>query len=180
MVALSLMQGVLFMVFPMRTMEPAGPVRLVLEVLVAALAFDVLFYTAHRTLHTRAFFRFHELHHRFRLIGAWARNTDNAVQVFVIGLFTLPVNFLPMHMEAKASLLFLSTVWNLLQHLGYEVFPRAMWVRRVFITPTHHSMHHTEIDCHFGYFFAFWDDLFGTTHPAYEERFLRVRTVAVA
>jgi sterol desaturase/sphingolipid hydroxylase (fatty acid hydroxylase superfamily) len=160
-------------------MEPAGPARLLVEVLVAALWFDGLFYAAHRTLHASTLFRFHELHHRFRVVGAWARNADNAVQVFAIGLFTLPIKFLPLQAEANAVLLLLSTLWNLLQHVGYEIFPRAVWVRRVLVTPTHHSMHHTELDCNFGYFFAFWDDLFRTTHPAYEVRFLRPRTVAL-
>ena len=99
--------------------------------------------------------------------------------VFVIGLFTLPINFLPIHMEAKGALLLLSTTWNLIQHLGYEVFPRAAWVRRIFVTATHHSLHHTEVDCNFGYFFAFWDDVFGTTHPTYDQRFLGARSAAL-
>lgn len=35
----------------------------------------------------------------------------------------------------------------------------------------YYLMHHIECDCNFGYFFSFWDDLLGTTHPVYRDRF---------
>ena len=77
-----------------------------------------------------------------------------------------------MHPQAQATLFLLNTSWNLMQHLGFEIFPRRRWIARIFVTPTHHSMHHTERDCNYAHFFAFLDTLFGSMHPEYFHRFL--------
>lgn len=171
--AFALVQAAIVTLFPPQEMGPLSPHGFVIELLLGMLVFDVLFYFAHRVIHHRFLWRIHELHHRYRVVRYWARNADSASQVVFIALFAVPVNFLPLHMEVKLTMFVLSTAWNLLQHVGYEIFPRWRWISRVFVTPTHHSMHHTEVDCHYGYYFTFCDDLFGTTHPEYRERFLR-------
>jgi sterol desaturase/sphingolipid hydroxylase (fatty acid hydroxylase superfamily) len=171
--ALAVVQTLILTLLPQPVPGPAKPLFIVLEIVAGLVVFDLGFYLSHRLLHHRRFWRFHQVHHRYRLVNLWVRNADQVAQVLVVAVFAAPVNLVLVHIEAKIAFFVLSTVWNLLQHTGYEVFPRWRWLSRVFVTPTHHSMHHTEVDCNFAYFFTLWDDVFGTLHPANRARFLQ-------
>lgn len=171
-VALTAVQTVILSLLPESTPGAARPLTIVLEVLAGMIVFDLAFYVSHRLLHTRWLWPLHEVHHRYRLVSFWVRNTEHVGQVFVVALFAAPVSLILAHPEATFVYFLLSTSWNVIQHSGVEVFPRWPWVARVFVTSTHHSMHHTEVDCNFGYFFPFWDYVFGTLHPDYRAKFL--------
>lgn len=180
-VALTAVQTIILSLLP--AAPEGGPVRplaIVLEVLAGMVVFDLAFYVSHRLLHTRWLWPLHEVHHRYRLVSFWVRNTEHVGQVFVVALFAAPVSLILADPEATIVYFLLSTSWNVIQHSGVEVFPRWPWVARVFVTSTHHSMHHTEVDCNFGYFFNFWDQVFGTLHPDYRAKFLRESEAAAA
>jgi sterol desaturase/sphingolipid hydroxylase (fatty acid hydroxylase superfamily) len=179
-VALTVVQTVIFSLTPPSTPGPVQPGSIVLQVLAAMIVFDFAFYLAHRLLHHPRLWALHDKHHQYRIVDLWVRNADHVGQVFVVALFAAPVGLFLTDDLAKGIYFLLSTTWNVLQHCGYEVFPRWRWLSRVVITPTHHSMHHTERDCNFGYFFPFWDDVLGTTHPAYRARFLGEATASTA
>ena len=174
-VGLTIVQTVIFSLVPSTASGPTTIGAVALQVLLAMLVFDFAFYASHRLLHRPWLWALHDKHHTYRIVNLWVRNSEHVGQVFVVALFASPVSLILTDDVAKVVYFLFSTTWNVLQHCGHEVFPRWRWLSRVVVTPTHHSMHHTERDCNFGYFFPFWDDLLGTTHPAYRERFMRGR-----
>jgi sterol desaturase/sphingolipid hydroxylase (fatty acid hydroxylase superfamily) len=176
--ALSVMNAIMIVAFPAKDLGPLSAARYAAELIAALVAFDFLFYLAHRALHHRWLWKAHELHHRYRFVSVWVRNADSISQVLVIGIAALPMQLIPMHLETKITFVLLSTACNVLQHLGYEVFPRWRWIGNVFVTPTHHSLHHTEVDCNYGYFFVVWDRVFRSFHPRTMPKFLGERSDA--
>jgi sterol desaturase/sphingolipid hydroxylase (fatty acid hydroxylase superfamily) len=66
--------------------------------------------------------------------------------------------------------------FNVLGHCGYELFP-TWFVRsplgRILNTATHHAQHHETNRANFSLYFNFWDQLLGTNHERYSERFAR-------
>jgi Delta7-sterol 5-desaturase len=57
------------------------------------------------------------------------------------------------------------TVMGVTNHMGWEMFPRAVVAGRAggwLITASHHQRHHQHYGCNYGLYFRFWDRLCGT------------------
>ena len=57
------------------------------------------------------------------------------------------------------------TIMGVTNHMGWEIFPRAIVSGRLgdwLITASHHQRHHEKYLCNFGLYFRFWDRLCGT------------------
>ncbi|HWU02874.1 MAG TPA: sterol desaturase family protein [Novosphingobium sp.] len=131
------------------------------------LAHDTWFYWTHRWMHDRRVFGiFHAVHHASRPPTAWAamsfHPTEALTQAFVIPVLVFVI---PIHVSALAVVLSVMTVMGVTNHMGWEVFPRALVHSRVggwLITATHHQRHHEMYRCNYGLYFRFWDRLCGT------------------
>lgn len=138
-----------------------------LSILLYLLAHDAWFYWTHRLMHARPLFRIaHAVHHDSRPPTAWAAMSFHPWEALT-GAIVIPalVLIIPVHVWALAVILSIMTVMGISNHMGWEMFPRAMVKGRIghwLITASHHQRHHALYGCNFGLYFRFWDRLCGT------------------
>lgn len=138
-----------------------------LSVLAYLLAHDTWFYWTHRLMHRPRWFRIaHAVHHDSRPPTAWAAMSFHPVEALT-GAMVIPalVFLVPIHIAMLGCVLAIMTVMGVTNHMGWEMFPRALvhskfgdWV----ITASHHQRHHERYRCNYGLYFRFWDRLCGT------------------
>jgi Delta7-sterol 5-desaturase len=137
------------------------------SVLVYLIAHDAWFYWTHRLMHRPALFRIaHAVHHASRPPTAWAAMSFHPWEA-VTGAIVIPllVLVIPIHFLALLSVLAVMTVMGVTNHMGWELFPRALVHGRAgawLITASHHQRHHQQYGCNYGLYFRFWDRLCGT------------------
>lgn len=128
---------------------------------------DTWFYWTHRWMHRPRVFRAaHAVHHASRPPTAWAAMSFHPWEA-LSGAFVIPalVFFIPVHVGVLSLVLTIMTVMGVTNHMGWEIFPRALvrspiggWI----ITASHHQRHHEEYRCNYGLYFRVWDRLCGT------------------
>ena len=72
---------------------------------------------------------------------------------------------IPIHVAVLGLVLTIMTVMGVGNHMGWEMFPRALVhgpVGRWLITATHHEQHHAAYRGNYGLYFRFWDKICGT------------------
>lgn len=137
------------------------------SIAVALLLHDSWFYWTHRLMHRPWWFRVaHAVHHDSRPPTAWTAMSFHPWEA-VTGALVVPllVFLIPMHISAVATLLTIMTVMGISNHMGWEMFPRALVhgpLGRWLITATHHQKHHDSYRGNYGLYFRFWDRLCGT------------------
>ncbi len=137
------------------------------SVLACLAAHDTWFYWTHRLLHVPRVFRAaHAVHHESRPPTAWAAMSFHPWEALT-GAVVIPalVFLIPIHVGALAVVLAIMTVMGISNHMGWEMFPRALvrgpvgdWL----ITASHHQRHHDRYRCNYGLYFRWWDRLCGT------------------
>jgi sterol desaturase/sphingolipid hydroxylase (fatty acid hydroxylase superfamily) len=137
------------------------------SVFVYLLLHDSWFYWTHRWMHRPALFRrVHAVHHQSRPPTAWAAMSFHPWES-VTGAIVIPalVFLVPIHVSALLTVLSIMTFFGVTNHMGWEIFPRAIvagpagkWL----ITASHHDRHHGDYMCNFGLYFRHWDRLCGT------------------
>ncbi|HEY6814987.1 MAG TPA: sterol desaturase family protein [Croceibacterium sp.] len=138
-----------------------------LSLLLYLLAHDTWFYWTHRLLHRPAWFRAaHAVHHASRPPTAWAAMSFHPLEA-VSGAIVIPllVFAVPVHAAVLGLVLAIMTIMGVTNHMGWELFPRALvrsWFGQWLITASHHQRHHDEYRCNYGLYFRFWDRLCGT------------------
>ena len=130
-------------------------------------AHDTWFYWTHRLLHRPRWFRAaHAVHHASRPPTAWAAMSFHPIEA-VTGAVVIPalVFVIPIHVAMLGLVLLVMTVMGVTNHMGWEMFPRALvhskWGNWL-ITASHHQRHHEQYLCNFGLYFRLWDHLCGT------------------
>lgn len=128
---------------------------------------DTWFYWAHRWMHRPAVFRrIHAVHHASRPPTAWTAMSFHPVEAAIVGLFIPALVFvLPIQAGVLATVLVIMTVMGVTNHMGWELFPRALVHSRIgtlLITASHHHRHHEQYRCNYGLYFRVWDHLCGT------------------
>ena len=130
-------------------------------------AHDTWFYWTHRLLHRPAWFRAaHAVHHASRAPTAWTAMSFHPLEA-IAGAVVIPalVFLVPIHVAVLGLVLAIMTVMGVTNHMGWEMFPRALVHSRLgqwLITARHHQRHHHNYGCNFGLYFRFWDKLCGT------------------
>jgi lathosterol oxidase len=138
---------------------------------VSVLAFlalhDTWFYWTHRWMHQPRLFRIaHAVHHESRPPTAWAAMSFHPWEA-ITGAVVIPalVFLIPIHVAALGVVLSIMTIMGVGNHMGWEMFPRALvhgaagkWL----ITATHHQKHHEAYRGNYGLYFRVWDRLCGT------------------
>jgi sterol desaturase/sphingolipid hydroxylase (fatty acid hydroxylase superfamily) len=137
------------------------------SVLVYLVAHDAWFYWTHRWMHRPTLFRVaHAVHHASRPPTAWAAMSFHPWEA-ITGAVVIPVLVLtiPIHVAALGVVLTVMTVMGVTNHMGWEMFPRALVTGKAgnwLITASHHQRHHQHYGCNYGLYFRFWDRLCGT------------------
>lgn len=137
---------------------------------------DTYFYFMHRMFHHPLLLKWlHQGHHRSGDPTPWTSFAFDLPEAVIQALFFVSVIFvIPLHFITLLAVLMTMTVWSVLNHLGFELFPSSFprhWLGRWLIGSTHHSIHHRKYTVHYGLYFTFWDKLLGTHDPNYESEF---------
>tara|TARA_R110000782_G_scaffold117364_4_gene207721 strand:- start:32667 stop:33407 length:741 start_codon:yes stop_codon:yes gene_type:complete len=138
-----------------------------LSILLYLAAHDTWFYWTHRLMHRPWWFRIaHAVHHDSRPPTAWAAMSFHPWEALT-GAIVIPalVFFIPIHVAALGCVLAVMTVMGIGNHMGWEMFPRAIVhgpAGRWLITATHHQKHHQAYRGNYGLYFRFWDKICGT------------------
>ncbi|WP_066559108.1 sterol desaturase family protein [Croceicoccus bisphenolivorans] len=137
------------------------------SLLVYLFAHDTWFYWTHRWMHAPRPFRIaHAVHHASRPPTAWAAMAFHPIEA-VTGAVVIPalLFIVPIHVVMLGLVLTIMTVMGVTNHMGWEIFPRALVHSRLgggLITASHHQLHHEKYRCNYGLYFRFWDRLCGT------------------
>ncbi|RXZ65060.1 sterol desaturase family protein [Pelagerythrobacter rhizovicinus] len=138
-----------------------------LSLILYLLAHDTWFYWTHRWMHRPRPFRMaHAVHHASRPPTAWAAMSFHPIEA-VTGAVVIPalVFVIPVHVAVLALVLAVMTVMGVINHVGWEILPRALLRSRLgkwLITASHHQRHHEQYTCNYGLYFRVWDRLCGT------------------
>ena len=138
-----------------------------LSLLIYLFAHDTWFYWTHRIMHAPRPFRIaHAVHHASRPPTAWAAMAFHPVEALT-GAVVVPVLvfLVPIHVGMLLVVLTIMTVMGVTNHMGWEMFPRALVRSKMgggLITASHHQLHHERYLCNYGLYFRFWDKLCGT------------------
>jgi sterol desaturase/sphingolipid hydroxylase (fatty acid hydroxylase superfamily) len=126
------------------------------------LAHDTYFYWVHRLMHHPRLYRtMHKVHHDSVKPTSWAALsfhwTEAMLEAMIIPLFAF---LIPIHLGILGLALLFMTVNGVLNHAGYEIYPKK-WIDgflgRHLITATHHDLHHKIFNYNFGLYFRWWD-----------------------
>lgn len=153
-----------------------GIFYLVFSFLVLIVIHDAYFYWMHRLMHHPRLFKiFHLAHHRSNNPTPWASLAFHPLEALVeIAIIPLIVMVMPLHPVVLFAFATWSLTWNIVGHLGFELFP-AGWVDHPILkwlnTSTHHNLHHHYSKGNYSLYFNWWDRWLGTNHPDYEARF---------
>ena len=150
-----------------------------LSIPAALLVHDFYFYWAHRFMHLPGVFeRVHKVHHLSTNPSPLAAFAFHPLEAVVEALgFIVILIVVPMH---PIAFLIVSTVMitiNVVGHLGYEIYPRALPSvpgGKLVNTATSHNQHHRTFTYNYGLYTLIWDRLFGTLHPRYETTYARI------
>jgi sterol desaturase/sphingolipid hydroxylase (fatty acid hydroxylase superfamily) len=138
-----------------------------LSLLLYMFAHDTWFYWTHRLMHRPRWFRIaHAVHHASRPPTAWAAMSFHPIEA-VTGAVVIPalVFLIPIHVAMLGLVLLVMTVMGVTNHMGWEMFPRAIVHSQLgnwLITASHHQRHHEQYQCNYGLYFRFWDHLCST------------------
>ncbi len=138
-----------------------------LSVLIYLAAHDTWFYWTHRWMHRPTPFRIaHAVHHASRPPTAWAAMSFHPWEALT-GAIVIPVLVfvVPIHVGMLGLVLAIMTIMGVTNHMGWEMFPRALVHSRFgnwLITASHHQRHHERYRCNYGLYFRFWDRVCGT------------------
>lgn len=135
---------------------------------------DTYFYFTHRLVHHPWLFKwFHYGHHHLEELTPWRSFAFDPPEAVIQALFLVGIVFvIPLHFITLISLSMTMTVWAVVNHLGFNLFPATLlvrWFGKWFIGPLHHSTHHRKYTVHYGLYFTFWDSLLGTQDAHYQE-----------
>ncbi len=135
-----------------------------LSLLLYLLAHDSWFYWTHRWMHRPRPFRIaHAVHHASRPPTAWAAMSFHPLEALT-GAVVIPalVFLIPVHIAVLGLVLTIMTIMGITNHMGWEMFPRALVHSRLggwLITASHHQRHHEQYLCNYGLYFRIWDRL---------------------
>jgi len=140
---------------------------------------DTYFYWMHRLMHHPLLYeRVHKVHHLSKDPTPWAAFAFHPAEALLeIGFVPILIFTIPLHFTSLLILSLWQVMFNVMGHLGYELFPRKMMQHPLFKwtnTSTNHNMHHRFVRCNYGLYFNIWDRLMNTNHSKYFETFEEV------
>lgn len=137
---------------------------------------DTWFYWMHRAIHSPWLYQhIHRVHHdsidttpftayRFHPLEGVL---EMGSAVLVIGYAAL----VPVHLGAIVAWQVGAIAFNVIGHLGYEIYPAwwtSHWLLKWKTPSTHHNLHHERFDGNYGLYFLWWDRLMHTEIKDYE------------
>jgi sterol desaturase/sphingolipid hydroxylase (fatty acid hydroxylase superfamily) len=132
---------------------------------------DTYFYWMHRFVHRPFWFqRIHRVHHLSTNPTPFAAFAFHPTEAFLEFIWIVPLFFIiPMHVGMTIIFSIISLLFNVMGHLGVEIYPdrwRAHPVLGWLNRSTFHNDHHRLFRGNYGLYFTFWDRVMGTLREA--------------
>lgn len=126
---------------------------------------DFVWYWYHRFGHEiNILWAFHILHHQSEDFNYTTSTRITTFQALVRNVFWCVLPFIGFPPEMVLVTLVIHGSYSFFTHT--ELVGKLGWVEKVFITPSHHRVHHASnteyLDKNYGDMFVFWDKMFGT------------------
>lgn len=142
---------------------------------------DAYFYFTHRLMHHPKLFRaFHRAHHRSTNPSPWAAFAFSPLEALVeVGIFVLLLMIMPLCRWHLFVFFLLQMVYNVYGHLGWELYPKGFnknFIGKWINTSVNHNLHHRFFKGNYGLYFLWWDRIFGTLRPDYDEAYGEVKS----
>jgi lathosterol oxidase len=138
---------------------------------------DTYFYWTHKLMHSyKWLYKFHKIHHLSHNPTPWTAFAFHPAEALIsLGIIPLIIFIMPTHPLALVVFLTFMTTYNVLIHLGYEIFSKKRFFHLIGKwknTTTNHDLHH-EIGGGFNYglYFSIWDRIMGTYKENKDSRF---------
>lgn len=134
--------------------------------------YDTWFYWQHRLMHTKLFYRYHQIHHKSVATTVWSSESnhwidDAAVKVF----FTLAAFLTPVPMAILIAVRILDMAKSTIGHCGHELVATPLTRKPLpFLCTTFHDKHHSHFTVNFSNSFTIWDRICGTLASDYDEQ----------
>jgi len=139
-------------------------------IIATSLVGDLLNYLAHRFLHTEHMWRFHRWHHSSEHLFWFSGFRGSFVHLFIMAsknILLLVISGL--NPWVLGTLAIQGICAQMLGHVNFDL--NVPVLSRFIVMPQYHRIHHAvdreKHDSNFGFFYSFWDKIFGTqTDPA--------------
>lgn len=140
---------------------------------------DTYFYWSHRLLHQPGFYRLiHRVHHESTDPSPFTAYSfhplEGLVEIGSVVLVALYASYLPVHVGALIGWQVGAIAFNVIGHLGYEIYPATWhdhWLLGWKTPSTHHNLHHEQVNGNYGLYFTCWDRWMGTEFEDYTRRY---------
>ena len=139
--------------------------------LISVVIFDAWFYFGHRLMHTKALYRWHNLHHRSVAPTTWSNDSSTMLDTLVMhSYYAIAPFILPIPPIALIAHRLYDQINGMVGHSGFEYFasPTTRWPSPL-VCVTFHDQHHSSFRFNYGNFSSIWDRLMGTLHPEYDQ-----------
>jgi sterol desaturase/sphingolipid hydroxylase (fatty acid hydroxylase superfamily) len=132
---------------------------------------DTYFYWMHRLIHRPKWFKkVHRVHHQSTNPTPFAAFAFHPYEAVLEFIWIIPLFFVvPLHVGMTIVFSMISLAFNVIGHLGVEIYPdrwRAHPVLKHLNRSTFHNDHHRLFRGNYGLYFTFWDRVMGTLHEA--------------
>lgn len=132
------------------------------------IAEDFMYYWLHRIDHfCRFFWAVHVTHHSSSHFNFTVGFRSSVFEPLYRFIFFIPLAWLGFSPLNIAFMYSATQIWGILVHT--EKVGRLGWLEYVFVTPSHHRVHHASnpryLDKNLGMFLILWDRIFGTFQP---------------
>ncbi len=138
-----------------------------LSIVLLIIYHDAYFYWTHRWLHNPWMMRYvHRIHHLSHNPSPWTAFSFHPLEAFITaGVLITAVYILPIHPIAIFIFGTWMTAYNVLWHLGYDIFPanaHKHWFWKWWNSPRDHNLHHEKWLWNYWLYWNIWDKIMGT------------------
>ncbi len=127
----------------------------------------LVFYLAHRLMHTTWLWEIHKVHHSAEHLNVVTTFRNHPIDLWVMTILNaLPAALLGAHPTVTLSYLLVNALYQSMVHSELPVTGRV--IDAIWISPPAHRVHHSNRPEHWNRNFGIltlWDRLFGTYHP---------------
>jgi sterol desaturase/sphingolipid hydroxylase (fatty acid hydroxylase superfamily) len=157
-----------------------GIIYFISSLVLIMLIHDLYFYLSHRMMHNERIFPIvHSVHHRSINPTPWTAFSIHPIEAFIqLAWVPIIIMLLPIHYYVLMIWSFNMTIFNIIGHLGFEIFPKQLMNYRFgkfIFSSTFHNLHHSKVNCNYGLYLIIWDILLKTLHDNYKDYYNQIK-----